>query len=185
MNGEPIRWCRGVASATPRSFVDFESQLVPIDAWPDGHRQRSPARASRTGVQMLFVEWSSSSMLEAGDSQPPSHLSQLRSAEQARVACASSREEQTRGSNTMICGDKQRLKKRRLFLIDRFAQGCATSCVCPLRSGASRVETARSPAKGKAVRRHPAGGFRSQRSAICLLGQGQGLPGRSGWGSLT
>ena len=67
-------------------------------------------------------------MLEAGDGQPPSHLSQLRSAEQAPVACASSREVQTRGSNTMICGDKQRLKKSRVFLIDRFAQGHSTSC---------------------------------------------------------
>ena len=66
-------------------------------------------------------------MLEAGDGQPPSHLSQLRSAEQAPVACASSREVQTRGSNTMICGDKQRLKKSRVFLIDRFGQGHSTS----------------------------------------------------------
>ena len=86
---------------------------------------------------MLFVEWSSSSMLEAGDGQPPSHLSQLRSAEQAPVACASSREVQTRGSNTMICGDKQRLKKSRVFLIDRFAQGHSTSCAQNTKQGES------------------------------------------------
>eukprot|EP00966_Prymnesium_polylepis_P228999 5299333-Prymnesium_polylepis.1 len=34
MNGEPIRWYRGVASATPRSFVDFEARYA------DGTRRR-------------------------------------------------------------------------------------------------------------------------------------------------
>ena len=33
MNGEPGRWCCGVASATPRCRFEFESQLVPANAW--------------------------------------------------------------------------------------------------------------------------------------------------------
>jgi len=66
-------------------------------------------------------------MLEAGDGQPPSHLSQLRSAEQLQSPARAPERLQTRGSNTMICGDKQRLKKSRVFLIDRFAQGHSTS----------------------------------------------------------
>ena len=42
------------------------------------------------GEQVLFVESSSSPMLEAAGSRPASHLAQVRAAERASVACVSS-----------------------------------------------------------------------------------------------
>eukprot|EP00966_Prymnesium_polylepis_P232409 5375420-Prymnesium_polylepis.1 len=92
MNGEPGRWCCGVASATPRCRFDFESRLVPANAWSGDHRQRSltPDTSSPTGEQVIFVESSSSTMLEAEGSRPRSHLAQGRTAQQASVACTSS-----------------------------------------------------------------------------------------------
>ena len=53
---------------------------------------RAPARGTRTdGEQVLFVESSSSSMLEAAGSRPAGHLAQVRAAERAHFACARSR----------------------------------------------------------------------------------------------
>ena len=40
------------------------------------------------GEQVLFVESSSSAMLEAEGSRPASHLAQVRAAERAHLACA-------------------------------------------------------------------------------------------------
>jgi hypothetical protein len=54
----------------------------------------------------------------------------------------------------MICGDKQRLKKSRVFLIDRFAQGHYTSCMAALGI----------PRKTKKKRRQPRGQPRGQQS---------------------
>ena len=42
------------------------------------------------GEQVLFVESSSSPMLDAAGSRPASHLAQVRAAERASVACVSS-----------------------------------------------------------------------------------------------
>ena len=54
-------------------------------------RAAAPVQKARgAGEQVIFVESSSSTMLEAEDSRPSGHLAQVRTAEQASVACTSS-----------------------------------------------------------------------------------------------
>ena len=71
-------------------LFDFESHFVPTDAGlvTIGSSRRLELT---DGEQVLFVESSSSSMLEAAGSRPAGHLAQVRAAERAHFACARSR----------------------------------------------------------------------------------------------
>ena len=80
---------RGQCHAAMPLF-DFESHFVPTDAGlvTIGSSRRLELT---DGEQVLFVESSSSSMLEAAGSRPAGHLAQVRAAERAHFACARSR----------------------------------------------------------------------------------------------